>query len=85
MDTTPSDSSSDQQSARNDDSMSERLIEGLSSHAVFMLDAGGTITTWPDPAATLYDPSQKETFEAALTTAAEFTDAQSGQSRFGEF
>jgi len=54
MDTTPSDSSSDQQSARNDDSMSERLIEGLSSHAVFMLDASGTITTWPDPAATLY-------------------------------
>ncbi|GCF13645.1 uracil-DNA glycosylase [Haloarcula mannanilytica] len=37
------------------------------------------------PAATLYDPSQKETFEAALATAAEFTDAQSGQSRLGEF
>ncbi|MDQ2073919.1 uracil-DNA glycosylase [Haloarcula sp. H-GB4] len=37
------------------------------------------------PAATLYDPSQKETFKAALTTAAEFTDAQSGQSRLGEF
>jgi len=37
------------------------------------------------PAATLYDPSQKETFESALTTAAEFTDAQSGQSRLGEF
>ncbi|KOX95119.1 uracil-DNA glycosylase [Haloarcula rubripromontorii] len=37
------------------------------------------------PAATLYDPSQTETFEAALSTAAEFTDAQSGQSRLGEF
>jgi len=37
------------------------------------------------PAATLYDPSQKETFESALATAAEFTDAQSGQSRLGEF
>jgi len=37
------------------------------------------------PAATLYDPSQKETFESALTSAAEFTDAQSGQSRLGEF
>jgi uracil-DNA glycosylase family 4 len=37
------------------------------------------------PAATLYDPGQKETFESALTTAAEFTDAQSGQSRLGEF
>ena len=37
------------------------------------------------PAATLYDPSQKETFEGALETAAEFTDARSGQSRLGEF
>ncbi|WP_424001444.1 uracil-DNA glycosylase [Haloarcula salina] len=37
------------------------------------------------PAATLYDPSQTETFEAALETAAEFTDARSGQSRLGEF
>ncbi|MBV0902450.1 uracil-DNA glycosylase [Haloarcula salina] len=37
------------------------------------------------PAATLYDPSQSETFEAALETAAEFTDARSGQSRLGEF
>jgi DNA polymerase len=37
------------------------------------------------PAATLYDPSQRETFEAALATAAEFTDAQSGQSRLGDF
>ena len=37
------------------------------------------------PAATLYDPSQKETFESALKTVAEFTDAQSGQSRLGEF
>jgi DNA polymerase len=37
------------------------------------------------PAATLYDPSQREPFESALTTAAEFTDAQSGQSRLGEF
>ncbi|EMA26116.1 protein kinase-like protein [Haloarcula amylolytica JCM 13557] len=54
MDTTPSDSSSDQQTANSDASVSERLIEGLSSHAVFMLDADGTITTWPDPAATLY-------------------------------
>ncbi|MDS0220031.1 PAS domain-containing sensor histidine kinase [Haloarcula sp. S1AR25-5A] len=54
MDTTPSNSGSDQQSTHGDDSVSERLIEGLSSHAVFMLDTDGTITTWPDPANVLY-------------------------------
>ncbi|EMA15178.1 ATP-binding protein [Haloarcula marismortui] len=54
MDTDPADSSSDQQTADSDDSVSERLIEGLSSHAVFMLDTDGTITTWPEPAASLY-------------------------------
>ncbi|MEF8828436.1 MAG: PAS domain-containing sensor histidine kinase [Haloarcula sp.] len=36
------------------ETVSERLIEGLSSHAVFMLDADGAVTTWPDPAAALY-------------------------------
>lgn len=54
MDTDPADSSSDQQTAHSGDSVSERLIEGLSSHAVFMLDTDGTITTWPEPAASLY-------------------------------
>ena len=34
--------------------VSERLVGGLSSHAVFMLDADGIVTAWPDPAATLY-------------------------------
>jgi DNA polymerase len=37
------------------------------------------------PAATLYDPSQGETFERALGRAAEFTDEESGQSRIGDF
>ena len=37
------------------------------------------------PAATLYDPSQRETFAATLERAAEFTDESSGQSRLGEF
>ena len=37
------------------------------------------------PAATLYDPSQRETFAATLDRAAEFTDESSGQSRLGEF
>ncbi|MFC7075380.1 uracil-DNA glycosylase [Haloarcula halophila] len=37
------------------------------------------------PAATLYDPSQKETFGSALETAAEFSDGESGQKRLGDF
>jgi len=37
------------------------------------------------PAATLYDPSQEETFRSTLTQAAEFTDDESGQRRLGDF
>jgi len=37
------------------------------------------------PAATLYDPSQKETFRQTLEKAAEFTDGESGQKRLGDF
>ena len=37
------------------------------------------------PAATLYDPSQKETFRETLSNAAEFTDGESGQRRLGDF
>jgi len=37
------------------------------------------------PAATLYDPSQRDTFASALERAAEFTDETSGQSRIGDF
>jgi len=37
------------------------------------------------PAATLYDPSQAETLESALRTAAEFSDGESGQKRLGDF
>jgi len=37
------------------------------------------------PAATLYDPSQKETFQSTLEKAAEFTDGESGQRRLGDF
>jgi len=37
------------------------------------------------PAATLYDPSQGETFESTLAKAAEFTDGESGQRRLGDF
>ena len=37
------------------------------------------------PAATLYDPSQSETFTRTLAKAAEFTDGESGQRRLGDF
>ncbi|WP_436925383.1 uracil-DNA glycosylase [Halosimplex amylolyticum] len=37
------------------------------------------------PAATLYDPSQRDTFASTLERAAEFTDETSGQSRIGDF
>ncbi|WP_135364899.1 uracil-DNA glycosylase [Halosimplex halophilum] len=37
------------------------------------------------PAATLYDPSQRETFASTLERAADFTDESSGQSRLGDF
>jgi len=37
------------------------------------------------PAATLYDPSQRDTFASTLERAAEFTDESSGQSRIGDF
>ena len=37
------------------------------------------------PAATLYDPSQKETFRSTLEKAADFTDGESGQKRLGDF
>ncbi|ELZ29116.1 uracil DNA glycosylase [Halosimplex carlsbadense 2-9-1] len=37
------------------------------------------------PAATLYDPSQRDTFSSTLERAAEFTDESSGQSRIGDF
>lgn len=36
------------------DAVARRLLEGVSSHAIFMLDADGTVTTWPAPAAALY-------------------------------
>jgi DNA polymerase len=37
------------------------------------------------PAATLYDPSQGEVFEAAIRTAADYADEEGGQSRLGSF
>ncbi|QUJ74869.1 hypothetical protein [Haloarcula marismortui] len=37
-----------------DETAFELLIEGLSSHIVFMLNPEGNITTWPDPGQSLY-------------------------------
>jgi len=37
------------------------------------------------PAATLYDPGQKDTFADAVATAAEYTDEENGQRRLGDF
>ena len=37
------------------------------------------------PAATLYDPSQQDTFESTLRKAADFTDGASGQKRLGDY
>lgn len=34
--------------------VARRLVEGASTHAIFKLDADGTIMTWPAPAVTLY-------------------------------
>jgi PAS domain S-box-containing protein len=36
------------------DDVARRLVEGVSTHAIFMLDADGTVVTWPPPAAALY-------------------------------
>jgi len=36
------------------DAVARRLLEDVSNHAIFMLDADGTIAAWPAPAAALY-------------------------------
>ena len=40
--------------ARDAEAPYQHLIEGVSSHAIFMLNSDGTITAWPAPAQTLY-------------------------------
>lgn len=63
---------------------------GVTSEAGSVYDAriAGTarqILVCVHPAATLYDPSQRETFEETVTTAVEFLDGSGDQSRLGEF
>ncbi|MDS0282834.1 uracil-DNA glycosylase [Haloarcula onubensis] len=62
-------------------------VTGEAGDVTDMTVAGGPqpVMICVHPAATLYDPSQKETFESALAKAAEFTDGESGQKRLGDF
>ncbi|NHN64253.1 PAS domain S-box protein [Haloarcula sp. JP-Z28] len=54
MDNSLPDSESQQHSESDDKTVSKRLIESLSSHVVFMLNTEGNITTWPEPAQSMY-------------------------------
>ncbi|SDF19308.1 PAS domain S-box-containing protein [Halorubrum xinjiangense] len=36
------------------DAVARRLLEGVSTHAIFMLDGDGKVAAWPAPATTLY-------------------------------
>ena len=63
---------------------------GVTSEAGSVYDArigGGTrrLLVCVHPAATLYDPSQRETFERAIASAVELLEGSSDQSRLGEF
>jgi len=49
------------------DGPSRRLIEGLSTHAVFMLDTEGGITTWPEPAQSLYGYDSSDVLSRKVT------------------
>jgi DNA polymerase len=53
-------------------------------HEVTLGDAPRRVLVCIHPAASLYDPSQRETFERTVAKAAEFTD-DGGQSRLGDF
>jgi len=52
--------------------VARRLIEGIDSHAIFMLDSDGTITEWPPPAAALYGYDAETTLGADVSVL--FTD-----------
>lgn len=53
MDAFDSPSHPDEQS-ESGEAVAHRLLEGISSHAIFMLDADGNIISWPAPAVALY-------------------------------
>ncbi|MFB6361452.1 MAG: nitrogen regulation protein NR(II) [Halobacteriales archaeon] len=42
------------------DSISQQLVEGISNHAIFMLDAEGRIEAWPASAVSLYGYEEAE-------------------------
>ena len=72
---------------------SEHLLErsvGVTAEAGSVNDAriagaARRVLVCVHPAATLYDPSQRETFENAIGAAVEFLDGSGDQSRLGEF
>ena len=41
----------------------ERLVEGLDSHAIFLLDEGGEIVAWPAPAVSLYGHEARDALD----------------------
>ncbi len=46
---------------------SRHLIDGLSQHAIFKLDVEGKITTWPEPARSLYGYEPSDVLGQQLT------------------
>jgi uracil-DNA glycosylase family 4 len=59
--------------------------EAGSVHDVRIAGATRRVLVCVHPAATLYDPSQRETFASALESAVELVDGGGDQSRLGEF
>ncbi|MFC7057336.1 PAS domain-containing sensor histidine kinase [Halovenus salina] len=71
-------SDTEQRGVPEDEETSRRLIDGLSNHAVFMLDDDGCITTWPEPARGLYGYDSTEVLGHELTML--FADASTNTS-----
>ena len=59
--------------------------EAGSVHDARIADAPRRVLVCVHPAATLYDPSQRETFESALEAAVDLVEGGGDQSRLGEF
>jgi PAS domain S-box-containing protein len=59
MSTPPDPEGSPAGSIESGEDTADHLLEGITSHAIFMLDTDGLIATWPDPAQELYgyDPA----------------------------
>lgn len=64
------------------ESIAQELIQGISSHAIFMLDADGNIEFWPDSATTLYGYERAEVLDEHLNIL--FADADGQKSALDE-